>query len=234
MVSSEEVLERSFYMSLLKTTLANGFTLDPEEFLPPSPANEARFEEEKKKLKKFIYIFGVGNSQSRGQKTLPRITLEVQGYYPGSIGIEKFQIDSTDKLQPRLVESEFSTKDVVVDVHLVASNQTDMRLLHSLMYHSLPATGYIKPYYNNYGEYLKDNQMNPSGNIFIEIGNYYDHSDTDHGILEKVYSYTVKDGFVMEDIHEAGELVPIKDISLLIHDENATDMKVDIKSSNNT
>ena len=234
MVSSEEVIERSFYMSLLRVALVNNLTLNPDDYLPSSVSNEKRYNEDKARLKKFVSIFGVGNSQSRGQKILPRITLELQGYYPGSMGVEKFSIDNSAKLNPIIVESEYSTKDVIIDVHLVTSNQADMRLLHTIMYHALPAMGYIKPYYNDQKEYF-ENGLAPTNNIFIEIGNYYDHSDTDHGILEKVYSYTIKDGFVIEDKHEPGELVPIKDISVLLDAyQSNQDQTFNIQGSNNT
>ena len=36
-------------------------------------------------LKKFIPLFGIGNNQVKGPKTLPRITIELQGYYGPSV-----------------------------------------------------------------------------------------------------------------------------------------------------
>ena len=92
MVNSEEIVERTFYISLLSTMLEMGLTLNPEDFLPLSQENEKRFQEAIKNMKKFIPLFGIGNNQVKGPKTLPRITLELQGYYAGDIGVNKYII----------------------------------------------------------------------------------------------------------------------------------------------
>lgn len=215
MVSSQEIIERSFYMSLLHTALKNGLTLDPDNYLPINPTSQAKYLKDKEALDKYVYIFGVGNNQSRGKKEVPRITLDLQGYYPGTIGVEKYHIDVEDSLRPVLVESEFTTKSIVLDVHLVANNQNDMRMLHSIMYKALPASGYIKPFTGNKEEYLNTG-LNPTGNIFIEVTNHYDHTDNSQGLLEKVYSYTVEDGLVIDNIDEGIVLSPIIDISVIL------------------
>ena len=216
MVNTEEIVERTFYISLLHTALEKGLTVNPQDYLPVSPENEKKFEADIKGLKKFIPIFGIGNNQVRGIKTCPRITLELQGYYPGNIGVEKFIIgDKLENGNYQASEFPFETKDITIDVHLVANTQPDMRLLHSLMYQALPSRGYLKPYYNDLEEW-SSGRVGPTGNLYIEIGNYYDHQDVEHGILEKVYQYTCVDGLLEEKLSGEGELVPIIDISVLI------------------
>lgn len=42
MVNSEEIVERTFYISLLSTMLEMGLTLNPEDFLPLSQENEKK------------------------------------------------------------------------------------------------------------------------------------------------------------------------------------------------
>ena len=80
------------------------------------------------------------------------------------------------------------------DIHLVANNSQDMRILHQIMYTALPARGYIKPFIEStISEYLHNPGLYKTGNIFLQIGNYYDHNDIDHGILEKVYTYTINE-----------------------------------------
>ena len=56
MVNSEEIVERTFYISLLSTMLEMGLTLNPEDFLPLSQENEKRFQEAIKGMKKFICL----------------------------------------------------------------------------------------------------------------------------------------------------------------------------------
>lgn len=216
MVNTEEIVERTFYICLLTTALKKGFTLNPDDYLPLSLDNEKRFKEDVSKLAKFIPIFGIGNSQVRGPKNCPRITIELQGFYNGDIGVNKYIIG--DKLSNGLYQtSEFpyETKDITLDIHLVANTQNDMRLLHSILHEALPSRGYIKPYFNDLSEW-GNGIIQPTGNLFIEISNYYDHPDDSHGILEKVYQYTCKDGILPEKLKEDGELIPIRDISLLL------------------
>lgn len=206
------------YMNLLAVALKAGVTIDPDDYLNssglPTKETEARYLADKAKIKKFVYIFGIGNNQVRGPKEVPRITLDLQGYYPGVIGMERFQLDDTDKEHPRMIDTGYNTKDIVIDVHLVSKTQQDMRMLHSIMYRALPTQGYIKPYKGNKYEFMNSG-LQRSENIYIEVGNYYDHVDTDHGLLEHVYQYKISDGVVSDEILDM-DLVPIKDISVLI------------------
>jgi hypothetical protein len=216
MVNSEEVVERTFYINILDTALQKGFTLNPDNYLPISPENEKRFLSDIGALSKFIPIFGTGNNQVRGPKTLPRITIELQGYYPGDIGVNKHIIgDNLENGNYQNSEFPYETRDITIDVHLVAKTQSDLRLLHNIMYQSLPTRGYLKPYFNDYGEW-KSESMGPSNNLFIEITNFWDHQDTQEGILEKVYTYVCKDGVIPEEKLSDGTITPIKDISVLI------------------
>lgn len=143
-------------------------------------------------MPKFIPIFGIGNNQVKGAKTCPRITIELQGFYNGDIGVNKYIIG--DKLEGgnyQASEFPYETKDITLDIHLVSNTQADMRLLHSIMYEALPSRGYVRPYYNNLEEW-EDGRVAPTGNLFIEIGNYYDHPDESHGLLEKYISTLVR------------------------------------------
>lgn len=40
MVQSEEIVERTFYASLLNTAIKMGYTINPDDYLPASPENE--------------------------------------------------------------------------------------------------------------------------------------------------------------------------------------------------
>ena len=92
MVNTEEIVERTFYICLLQTALKKGLTLNPEDYLPLSQENEKRFQADKDAMPKFIPIFGIGNNQVKGAKTCPRITIELQGFYNGDIGVNKYII----------------------------------------------------------------------------------------------------------------------------------------------
>lgn len=225
MVQSEEIVERTFYVSLLNTAIKMGYAINPDDYLPATPENEAKYHQDKEAIPNFVSIFGVGNNHSRGAKICPRITVNLNAYYPGTIGMEKFGIESSEASQFNVVEFPFETKDISLDVHLVANNMPDMRILHNIMYRALPARGYLKPYLNNYEEWVNQ-KVGPTGNLFIEIGNFYDYDDKEHGILEKVYSYTCVDGVLEEYINQDITIVPINDILTLIgtYDKQENDM----------
>lgn len=224
MVTSQQIIERSLYVALLRVALSIGRTINPEDYLPISSENQKRQEEAIKKLgKNYIAIYGVGNNQARGAKTLPRITIELTGYYPGDLGVEQFMIgDKEDNEQYALYEQPFETKDTMFDIHLVANNSQDMRILHQIMYTALPARGYIKPFIEStISEYLNNPGLYKTGNIFLQIGNYYDHNDIDHGILEKVYTYTCVDGLLDQKLADGNPVSPIKEIHTDISPESS-------------
>ena len=230
MVTSQEIVERSFYISLLHQTLIRGLTINPENYLVknedglwvPSRELNDQYIRDKEAIETeltkngsgFYYIFGVGNNQSRGQKDLPRITLDLTAWYPGEIGLEKEtnELDEASGLY-QVIDYDYEPKSSRIDVHLCANNQQEMRILHEIMYRALPSRGYIKPYLNDY-ESWKTSKFSPSGNIYIEVGNFYDHDDLQQGFLEKVYTYEVRDSLLNPEI--IAEIVPIADISVLI------------------
>ena len=215
MVTSQQIIERSLYVALLRVALSIGRTINPEDYLPVSAENQKRQAEAIKKLgKNYVAIYGVGNNQAKGAKTLPRITIELTGYYPGDIGVEQFMIgDKEDNEQYALYEQPFETKDTMFDIHLVANNSQDMRTLHQIMYTALPARGYIKPFREaTLADYLNKPGLLKTGNIFLKVGNYYDHNDNDHGLLEKVYTYTCVDGLLDQKLSDGNPVSPIKEI----------------------
>lgn len=230
MVNLEEIIERSFYIALLHETLKRGLTINPDDYLVdglPTESTADQFEQDKKAIgKKFIYIFGIGNNLVRGPKDCPRITIELNAYYPGDIGTEKFSVEESEE-NFDVIEYDYTTKSTNLDIHLVANTQQEMRLLHDIMYRALPAKGYLKPYFNDYGAW-KNTPMGATGNLYIEVGNFYDHPDLQHGLLEKVYTYEVSDGLILEEVVSQGEIVPIKDISVLIQPEGTDGVELNI------
>lgn len=215
METSQLIIERSLYASLLRVALKLNRTVNPEDFQPISSISQAKQERAIKALgNKYIGIYGVGNNQARGIKQVPRITIDLTAYYPGDLGVEQFIIgDIEDNEQYALYEQPFETKDTMFDIHLVANNSQDMRTLHQIMYTALPARGYIKPFREaTLADYLNNPGLLKTGNIFLQVGNYYDHNDNDHGLLEKVYTYTCVDGLLDQKLSDGNQVSPIKEI----------------------
>ena len=220
MVTTQEVIERTLWASMMRVALQIGKTVNPEDYLPVSAANSKAYQEAIEALgSDFIYIFGVGNNQVRGAKVVPRITVELNAYYPGNVGTEAFMIGE-EKINDEFAAYHypFETKHVQFDIHLVANTAEQLRILHSIMYTALPARGYVKPIVEaSLNEYLEHPGLYKSGNIYLEVSNFYDHNDQEHGLLEKVYSYTCYDSYIEEILDpDINPVAPIKDILALI------------------
>lgn len=60
MVSSQEVIERSIYSSILGVTIGLGYTINPDDYLPINQENSARFKADIAKLKNmWVYLVQV-------------------------------------------------------------------------------------------------------------------------------------------------------------------------------
>lgn len=207
MVNSQEIIERSVYSSLLRVAIALGYTIDPNNYLPINAENAAKYKEDIGKLKKVVAIFGTGENQSKGQKIAPRIVVNARGFFPGAIGLPKQLIEKEEGIGFTATEEPYETIDQYIDIHLVAGNQEDMRLLHTIMFSSIPQRGYIKPY--NEDKFLF------SGNIFLELVNFFDIPVLEVGLMEKVYQFVIQDCLI-EEKSMVADIVPIKDITLLL------------------
>lgn len=208
MVDSQEIIERSFYSALLNTTIALGYSLDPDSYLPISIENQQRFMQDMKNLPKYIPIFGTANATSKDQKTTPRIVVNARGFYPGGIGMPKQLINKEEGIGFTATEVPYEALDQYIDIHLVANNQEDLRLLHQILFWSIPQRGYIKPY--------TADKFLFSGNIFEEVINFYDSPNLNMGILEKVYQFQVLDTMIGAKEPGPADLVPITTIELLM------------------
>lgn len=216
MVTTQEIIERSVYLSILNTSIKHGLSINPENYLPPTVESEARYKADVENIKAsgkpYVMVFGAGNSQSRGIKEVPRIVIEPQGFFPGDIGFDKESIDRDENGDFLVSESNYSeTVDQFINIHLVSNNIEDNRLLHNVLSSSIPQKGYIKPY---------NHENKPfTGNIFIILSNFFNLNDNDKGIIEKVYQFTIMDTVLEELFIPTGEThVPIKDISILLNE----------------
>lgn len=208
MYNSQEIIERSIYSALLQVAIALGYSVDPNDYLPVSEANAARMKADIQALQKYIPVFGTANSSSKDKKTTPRIVVNARGFYPGMVGLPKEIVGKEVGLGYMANEEPYETLDQYIDIHLVANTQEDLRILHSIMFTALPQRGYIKPYTAE--EFLF------SGNIFLEVGNFFDLPNTTLGLMEKVYEFRVYDTLIGEKEDLPVDWVPINDISVVL------------------
>lgn len=195
-------------MALLNMTIGLGYTLNPEDYLPPNKDNSEKFQNDLKNIIEqkgfFISIFGVGNNHSRGIKETPRIVVDSEGFYPGDIGLPKHIIEKEEGIGYTSSEMPFETLSQYINIRLCAQSSEHMRLLHQIMFWSIPQRGYIKPY--NEPDFLFD------GNIFLRVVNFYNMPDLENGLMEKVYQFEVQDCLI--EVNDKKQfIVPISKIS---------------------
>lgn len=208
MFNSQEIIERSIYSALLQVAIALGYSIDPNDYLPVSESNAAKMKADLATLEKYIPVFGTANSSSKDQKTTPRIVVNSRGFYPGMLGLPKEVIGKEVGYGYTVNEEPYETLDQYVDIHLVANTQEDLRILHTIMFTALPQRGYIKPY--------TADKLLSSGNIFLEVGNFFDLPNTTLGLMEKVYEFRVYDTIIGEVEDKPVNWVPISDISVVV------------------
>jgi hypothetical protein len=216
MINSQEIIERSLYDAILQVAIRLNYSLDPNEYLPITPESVERCKRDKDRLDKYIAIYSTGNATSKDQKETPRIVLNARGFFPGSIGLPKSLVEKKVGIGYTAFETPYETIDQYIDVHLVASNQEDLRILHQILFFSLPAMGYIKPY--------NIKEMPSNGNIFIELGNFFDTPNNNLGLLEKVYEFRVYDTLVGLNDNVQTDLPEIISIEAIIN--NTVDLEV--------
>lgn len=213
MINSQEILERSIWSAINNILIDLSMAIDPNKYMPITPENKRLADEAISKLKRYIPVFGTGSSQSKGQKTTPRIVINSRGFIPGSIGLPSVLLEKQNGIGYTTTEQSFGTMDHMIDVHLVANNQEDIRLLTEVLFYAIPHTGYIKPYTSE--KFLF------SGNIFVQLVNFFDNPNTEAGLMEKVYQFTINDYVVFEklptDTDTDKEIIPfITDVSLAL------------------
>lgn len=215
MVTSQEIIERSFYMALMENTLRLGLTVDPnlyEKTKESMALYQQAVEEVKKNKSKFIQIFGVGNSQSKGMKeSFPRIVVESEGFAPGGIGLNRFHREKQGNKGYVVSETPFEAIDQYINVRLVSKNSEDQRLLNLIMNSSIPQRGYLKPYIYERAPF--------DGNIFVIASNFYDNSNDERGIIEKVYTWEIQDTLLQPPV-EVGSETPINEINIGIFNKD--------------
>jgi hypothetical protein len=211
MITSQQIIERSIYASILTKLIEQGLTLNPEEYSPVTEQNAVKYNIDRQAIIDdkgvFIPLFGTGNSQSRGEKTVPRIVIDTGGFYPGDFGLDNRTID---KEGDSFIVSEvpFEAIDQQIDIRLIYNKSTDGRLLHALLHTAIPQRGYIKPH---------NQESKPfDGNIFIYLSNYYSMDNTDKGLSEDVYQFMVKDTLI-NPLVVLDTIKPISEINYIIN-----------------
>lgn len=202
--NTQELLERTIELALLELTVSNGYLPNRNLFL----SNPAGYETAKAAIrnssKKFcIEIFGAGSPHDRDLKTIPRIVINSGGFYPADTGNAFGPVLSKNINTPgyslQVEAPRFS--NYRFEISLVSKSSSQDRVLESIRQASLVNMSYLTLYTSN-------------NKVLIEQTFTRDVSDSNTGLIEKVYGYEAKD--VMEQFPEVikSDVAKIRDIQI--------------------
>jgi hypothetical protein len=189
-----ELCQRSLFHALRKGLVELGYLPDIELF-PNTAVGYANYQTAIKSVvqtKGFaIEIFGVGSSENKYIKKVPRIVLKSGRMLGGDIGnspqplIEQDPLDNDTFIKRQVAPT---TTDYEIEVRLTYNSAKQERVMMGLMGAVVSKRAYI-PRYND-----------PDKKLFIQFSNHIDFSDAKEGYAEHVYTYLFKDLYEMDGI----------------------------------
>lgn len=192
----QESLERSVYHAIRAVTVKEGYLPDITSYDIENTDNQIAKTEDKKYQQAMVdivtakgfcvEIFGTTPTQAKGALKPPRIIIDTQAFYPGSLGIDTTPSYRTNQGGGYSVFTGASqTSDFYFNVRLVSNTTEQNRVLHGIMVNALPRRGYMKWY--------TEPTLRLFENIFIRYISFSEFNYNDEGIIEKVYRYEIPD-----------------------------------------
>lgn len=217
----EDQVDFAFFKALNDICVALGYTADETDTTEYPDTDEgyqkllAKVEEIKTTKGFAIGLFGVGVTDDKGYEKYPRIVIASRAFLAGDIGNNPEPVYTKDHsgntykvetLPPR-------TSDYYLNVHAVTGNASQKNLLNGIIANALPKRGYI------------DLPDVPDRKIFIHEINTTTPEEPDRAIMERIYSYEIKD--LWESTPEVGpeNSAPITQIDVAINDSETITIK---------
>lgn len=224
----EQALERSVYEALRLVTVAEGYLPNIRDYDIENPDINIAKQAVKdyntaaqtiRQNKGFVVeIFNYSSAEARGLKKTPRIVIQTEAFQQGQIGFDnRINYEYNEQLGEYVSKrSPAVTSDFYFNIHLVASDVKQIRVLHGIMVTCLPRLGYIKWY--------TDAKLRPSHNLLVYYLSYLEADFLAEGIIEKIYRYRIPDAHEIDD-EIITQIPPIKIIDVDITgnvDDNLT------------
>lgn len=193
---SQAIIERSIYHAIRRKCIAEGYTPDVSLF---DLANEAGQQQYRLALKAIqetkgfaIEVFGASNSQQKGIKQVPRISITPGTFLPGEVGYGPTTIYSPNGDNTFTgTKVPIEASDYHVDIHLVSNDIQQNRVLNSILASCLYRKGYIPVYPHT--------ELQLSKNLFYLNTVNVDSDKPSEGLIEKVHNY------IFHDVHNIPE-----------------------------
>lgn len=211
----QERIERSYFKAIEAVLVSEGYLPTNPSSFENTPNGQSLWEAALKTItqsKGFaIEVFGAGTSQSFGQKNVPRIEIQSGRIMPGDIGTSgdlgfKVSQNNPDKFVKNLVD--YQSTHLGVDIVIIAGKISQERILNAIIAKAIGTKKHIVTF------------DDPTDRFFSVQYNFYDNPDATEGLIEKTYSYEVKDIFLYNEDSQK-EIAPINKITVEIENEES-------------
>jgi hypothetical protein len=223
-----EKLERTIFHRLRRCAVDNGYLPDIDLYDIENTdhniakAESIRYENDMADIRSSkgfcVEVFSYSNNQSYGTKKVPRIVVETESFLQGQLGTDSTgqYLQNPDGTWNNLTSVSLLS-DFYFNVKLICHTTEQHRVIHGIMVSSIPRRGYI-PWYT-------EDHLLPSNNPLVRFISTFDISFVIEGIMEKVYRYEIPDAHEIDDIITKINVPPIKEIRLVINENNETIIK---------
>jgi len=202
LLNTQELVERTIYHSMRKHCVSRGYLPDIYSFDQNAQGYREYLEAFSAIVddKGFaIEVFNSGPPTEREMKQVPRLILDIQGFVPGSIGGDQSQqyewSEEHNKYYGFIAPP--TTSDLYFNIHIVASNATQDRIMNALVSLAVPRRGYL-PLYNAEDNFLFTNFL-----TYVPVNEY-----KTPGIMETMIRYVCPDLIEVADIPNTDPIIP--------------------------
>jgi len=207
----EDQVDFAFFKAIMDLCVALGYTANEmdDTLYPDTDDGYNKLKQDIENIKSTkgfaIGVFGVGNTDDKGYETYPRIVLASRAFLAGDVGNNpdpvytkdpKTNTFNVDTLPPR-------TSDYYLNVHVISGSASQKNLLNGIIANALPKRGYI------------DLPDVPGRKIFIHEINTTTPEDPERGIMERIYSYEIKDLWESTPVRKPEAVPPINQVDIL-------------------
>lgn len=222
----QERLERSLFEVIRLVCVAEGYTpdiADTNRYPDTGSVAATNWAEDLSQInaEKGFSIEVMGNTQTRGTKTAPRINIITRRAMAGDIGapFEGTTLDHpTDPNKFAKMSVPFESSRFAIDVHVVYASAAQERVLNGIMAKAIGLKKFI-PYYDN------------AGDRFLSVMvNQFDYPDPLDELGEKAYTYEIPDVFD----YDTNDFVPIAKINEITTELETIEPNESLNSSLNT
>jgi len=217
----EDQVDYAFYKAILDVLVELGITPDITD-TTNYPDTEAGYNNLLNMIQQIktnrgycVGLFGVGNTDDKGYEKYPRIVVASRAFLAGDVGNNPEPVYIKDQATNRYKTETLPprTSDYYINIHAISGDASQKNLLNGVIATAIPKRGYL------------DLPDVPGRKIFVHEINTTTPEDPERGIMERIYSFEIKD--LWESIPKQGpeNLSPITEIDVTVNNLDTITIK---------